>query len=178
VMDTWLGASTSVAEADLQSQTPAGKIRFDNPSVRAVLEALADKPRPIADLVACLPFNRADVLNAIDCLLVEPHVVPLAGAGDAESIMRANQRLLQRVAQGEVINGLIGIHGPIMRSTVDVLLTSIDPQSLVARARADSKLCKLLFSNPENVNDSQVVELVESQRARVNTHNQRLGVQV
>ena len=178
VLDTWLGALCTTDDLDLQCRTPAGVIRFDNPATRAVIDALQHGPAQIADLAERLPFNRADVLNAIDCLLVKPDLVTLATKMNDESFGRVNQNLLALAAKGDVINGLIGRSGPVSRTLVDILLLSSDAQSLVDRASGDDKLCKTLFTDPKDVHDSRVVEVVDRKREIVNTQCQRLGVQV
>jgi SAM-dependent methyltransferase len=114
VPPVWVAADAP-ADAPLECAGPAGRLRYDNPAARAIIGALQDGPRERAEL-AGLGFGRADIANALDCLLIGGQALLCAPPTGAGAVARAVNREL--AAQG-LMAARAGVHGPVAMPALD-----------------------------------------------------------
>ncbi|MEM1277502.1 MAG: class I SAM-dependent methyltransferase [Pseudomonadota bacterium] len=97
---------------------PAGVLRFDNPVARAILAALADGPRQLAEIAQ--PGTVADCLNTVDALIAAELIRP-CDPPEACDVDGINTWILSEIAAGRAtIRTLMTRHGAI-KPPADVL---------------------------------------------------------
>ena len=104
----WIAATGPAEGAELSLSTTAGRLRFDNPAARALLDALQEGPMTLAD--AGHAFSRADRLNALDALMASELVIPVEPPAEVECDAR-NAWLAERAPAGTAPHALVTPHG-------------------------------------------------------------------
>ncbi|MBY8975380.1 methyltransferase regulatory domain-containing protein [Rhodobacteraceae bacterium NNCM2] len=175
---SWLAATTTVEEATFSAATRAGRLRFDNPAARAILKELESRPRQIDDLIGRLEFSAADILNAVDALLVGSHVLPASPPAVVDGAARFNRALGAGNLTGaeHVIFAASGRHGAVTSPRSEMLLASTPPADLLARAKVDPALRELLFDADADLDDPDLPGRVEAAGDRARRWFARQGV--
>ncbi|MEM7668218.1 MAG: methyltransferase regulatory domain-containing protein [Pseudomonadota bacterium] len=180
VGDVWLGALNTVDNTAFACRTPAGRLSFDNPAARHLLDALASGPRRFGDIVADADLARADLCNAADALLTARHIQPVAPPHPLPHAGDMNRALLDAAfsATGPAVDALIGTHGTITLARNESLIAGTGTAALSARAAADPAFCARLFNPDTGPQDPEVLAAMASARTGTLARLARLGVAI
>ncbi len=94
-LQAWLVAAGPAANVAYELQTPAGRLRFDSTTARAIMARLEAGPARLADVET--PGTPADLLNALDALVAVGAVEPADAPADIDA-GRFNAWTLERIA--------------------------------------------------------------------------------
>jgi len=92
---------------DFSARTPAGTIRFDNATARAILAHLQDGPAPLGSVAGP---GEADLINTADALFIARLIRPCDSAIAADSANLFNEAVRRT---GISINAVAGRHGTV-----------------------------------------------------------------
>lgn len=120
----WLMANKGIADVDFNCLTPAGRLKFDNPAARDILKQVESGPKTFDSICLDSPHSYADVLNAVETLLVANCLDPVAEALQANPADKLNQFLIDYAVDKDknFINGLVSKHGVITVKHADFSL--------------------------------------------------------
>lgn len=110
-LDAYVVAACRSGDVRFETAMPAGVLRFDNPVSRAILDALQDGPRRLADIPH--PGTTADCLHTVNALIAAEVIRPCDPPRQCD-VSAVNAWILSEVAAGRpTIRTLMTRHGAI-----------------------------------------------------------------
>jgi len=128
--EIWLMANNSIEHTEFNCLTPAGRLTFDNPSTRDILSQLEQGPKQYQSLCKASTHSSADVLNAVETLLVANCIQPVSEPLETNPAEQLNRFLIdysqgnEQSNEQSFISGIVSKHGALGINTVDFSLLS------------------------------------------------------